>query len=295
MAVGPLFKFLKDRLKMRPLGIMQGRLSPRYDGRYQSFPLPYWQSEFYAAKEFGLDQIEFILDFKDSDKNPLLSEHGLSEISNVINLTKVQVRSICADYFMEAPFHSNHKKQSEKVMLELIKSARRLNVTDIVIPCVDQSSLKSSDDISSFLNSMEKMLPAAEAAGVNLSLETDLAPVPFKSLLKSVSSRNLKVNYDIGNSASLGFNCEEEFECYGEYISDLHVKDRVLKGFSVNLGTGNADFNKVFSLLKQIDYSGLLIMQASRAERYLDDLNRLESQIAFTKKLIREYLPPRNH
>ena len=47
---------------MKKIGIMQGRLLPRYKGRYQAHPVNYWQAEFYIAKEMGFDQIEFILD-----------------------------------------------------------------------------------------------------------------------------------------------------------------------------------------------------------------------------------------
>jgi len=49
------------------IGVMQGRLVPKYQGRYQAFPIGMWQDEFKVAKECGLDLIEFILDFNDAD------------------------------------------------------------------------------------------------------------------------------------------------------------------------------------------------------------------------------------
>jgi L-ribulose-5-phosphate 3-epimerase len=39
-------------------GIMQGRLSPPEDGRFQSFPRNSWREEFPRAREAGLDYIE---------------------------------------------------------------------------------------------------------------------------------------------------------------------------------------------------------------------------------------------
>ena len=42
-------------------GVMQGRLLPKYKGRYQAHPVNYWQDEFRIANEIGLDCIEFIL------------------------------------------------------------------------------------------------------------------------------------------------------------------------------------------------------------------------------------------
>ena len=54
------------------IGVMQGRLLPKYQGRYQAHPVNYWQNEFEIAKNIGLDCIEFILDFNDAEINPLL-------------------------------------------------------------------------------------------------------------------------------------------------------------------------------------------------------------------------------
>ena len=86
-----------------PIGVMQGRLLPKYEGRYQAHPVAYWQVEFSKAAEFGLDCIEFILDYNDSEKNPLMTPDGCKEIKAVFARTGVKVLSVCADYFMEEP------------------------------------------------------------------------------------------------------------------------------------------------------------------------------------------------
>ncbi len=38
-------------------GIMQGRLLPKYQGRYQAHPVGYWQDEFYLVSERNMDLI----------------------------------------------------------------------------------------------------------------------------------------------------------------------------------------------------------------------------------------------
>ena len=45
------------------IGVMQGRLLPKYQGRYQAHPLDSWKPEFKIAKSKSLDCIEFILVF----------------------------------------------------------------------------------------------------------------------------------------------------------------------------------------------------------------------------------------
>ena len=36
------------------VGIMQGRLLPKYNGRYQAHPIGYWQNEFSIAAKYNL-------------------------------------------------------------------------------------------------------------------------------------------------------------------------------------------------------------------------------------------------
>jgi hypothetical protein len=48
--------------KYNLIDIMQGRLLPKYQKRYQVHPVRYWQKEFSIAKEIGLNYIEFIFD-----------------------------------------------------------------------------------------------------------------------------------------------------------------------------------------------------------------------------------------
>jgi sugar phosphate isomerase/epimerase len=251
------------------IGVMQGRLVPKYQGRYQAFPIGMWQDEFKVAKECNLDLIEFILDFNDAEENPLLRLGGVDEIVKISKDTGVSVKTICADYFVEAPLHSSDDKVAEesfKILERLLEVAKVLKITDIVIPCVDQSSLKNKEEVSRFIKQMAKIIPTIEKENINLSLETDLAPKSFVELLELIKSKKVKVNYDIGNSAALGYNAVEELDAYGELITDIHIKDRVLGGGPVELGQGNANFEKFFNKLREFNYQGPFIMQAYRDE-----------------------------
>jgi sugar phosphate isomerase/epimerase len=254
-------------------GIMQGRLLPKYNGRYQAHPVGNWKEEFHLAQTIGIDLIEFILDFNESADNPLMSNKGISEISNMVQKTGVGVRSICADYFMEAPLHSiNEKivKQSKEVLQNLLTNSSALGVTDIVIPCVDQSSLQTAEDSERFVSNLTPLLAVASRYNVNLSLETDLAPQQFLNLLNRFDSDKIKVNYDTGNSASLGYDPLEEFATYGKWISDIHIKDRKLNGGSVVLGEGDTNFTSFFNALSRIKYDGFFVMQVYRDEQGVD-------------------------
>jgi len=246
---------------------MQGRLLPKCKGRYQAHPVGYWQDEFLIASAVGLDCIEFILDYNDAEQNPLLKDGGIDMILEVSNETGVGVKTICADYFMESPLHLADETlalRNLNVLRQLLTNSNKLGVTDIVLPCVDQSSLKSPGAVERFVNIVRSLLDALESKKINLSLETDLPPVLFIELLEQFDSKRITVNYDIGNSASLGYNPTEELDAYGDRITDIHIKDRILNGGPVLLGNGDADFSQFFGKLKEFDYKGPFIMQAYR-------------------------------
>ena len=258
---------------MNKIGIMQGRLLPKLNNLYQAHPINYWQEEFYISKEIGVDCIEFIFDFKNFEENPLIKKRGINEIQSIISETNIKVESICADYFMDSPLHSENLKSAKlgaKILSNLINNVSKLGVKDIVIPCVDQSSINSQAAADRFINNLKPVIEIAEEKQINLSLETDLPPGPFLKLLNSFNSSIVTVNYDIGNSAALGYDPIEELDAYGERISDIHIKDRILGGGSVFLGQGNANFSSFFKKLKEFHYQGPFIMQAYRDEEGID-------------------------
>jgi L-ribulose-5-phosphate 3-epimerase len=272
----------------KSMGVMQGRLLPKYKGRYQAHPVGYWQDEFEKAAELGLDCIEFILDFNDAEKNPLLSDRGIDEILDVSQKTGVVVRTVCADYFMEAPLHHIEEDiaaNSQNILHHLLSQGQKLGLSDIVIPCVDQSSLCDAAAKNRLVNRLIPLAEEAETAEINLSLETDLAPQPFTELLECFDSRRVTVNYDTGNSASLGYDPLEELACYGGRISDIHIKDRIRNGGSVLLGTGDTQFERFFTALRTLHFTGPFILQAYRDEEgvkvFLRQLDWLRTHFSF--------------
>ena len=272
------------------IGIMQGRLLPKFKGRYQAHPLGYWHEEFLIAKDIGINYIEFILDYNDFQDNPLTFDTGINEILEIIQKTGVGVKSICADYFMEAPIHSssiNVYKNSINILNNLILSSYKIGVSDIVIPCVDQSSLIHEKDQANLIKNLQKPIELASKYNINLALETDLPPKKFADLLGEFDTNVVTVNYDTGNSASLGYDILEEFKCYGKRISDIHIKDRELGGGSVLLGNGATNFLLFFEILSTINFKGPIVMQAFRDE---EGLEIFKKQFNWLKKIYNNYV-----
>jgi L-ribulose-5-phosphate 3-epimerase len=100
---------------------------------------------------------------------------------------------------------------------------------------------------------------------VSIAFETDLDAVASREFIQTFNPQLFGINYDIGNSASLGFDPEIEISNYGERILNVHVKDRILHGQTVPLGSGNADFRTVAKELKKFNFCGNFILQTARA------------------------------
>jgi L-ribulose-5-phosphate 3-epimerase len=250
-----------------PIGAMQGRLVPKEDGRFQSFPASRWRDEFPRAKEAGLACIEWIYEEPNESKNPLGTDDGIQEIQRLAQSTGVGVRSICADFYMTKRLITPQGQIEDGAVSHLawlIGRAQRLDITYIVLPFVDSSSLRSEIERSALPNALSTPLKQAKAANIELHLETDLAPPDFAALLESIGHANLKANYDIGNSASLGYEPEEELSLLGPWLGSVHVKDRVRNGTTVPLGTGNADLPLCFRKFRQIGFHRWYILQAAR-------------------------------
>lgn len=271
------------------VGVMQGRLLPKHKGRFQAHPVGYWQNEFPIAAKLGLDCIEFIFDYEDFDANPIWSDKGIREIQQITRSTEVEVLSICADFFMECPLHSSNKEEADfasSIMIRLLEQSNALGISDLIIPCVDQSSINHRKKLEFFQRKIEELIPTALKHGVRLCLETDLPANSFANLLKALDSSSVTVNYDTGNSTSLGYDYNEELLAYGDSITDLHIKDRLLGGKSVPLGEGNTDFDGFFAIYSKLDLSSPFIIQAYRDD---EGISIFQRQHEFLKKLLSKY------
>lgn len=251
------------------IGFIQGRLSPIVDGKIQAFPWEYWKEEFLAAADISINKIEWTLDQERLSENPFISKVGHKEIKQLTSKYGVDVVSLTGDCFMQFPFYKYHGKQYENLVDDLdciIESCAELSVKYIVIPLVDNGSVDNEEQEETLRKVLTDRIQTLKDGGNIIVFESDLEPTSLKSFINKYDNDVFGINYDIGNSASLGYDPVEEFSEYGDRVYNVHVKDRVLGGTTVPLGTGNADFIAVFEQLKKINYSGNYILQTARAE-----------------------------
>jgi len=254
---------------MNQIGIMQGRLSVPVGGRIQAFPWGSWKEEFYRASDCGFDLIDWIIEAHRIDENPLLTDDGVKKIKKLQAETGVEVSVVCADYFMDCPLlrcSDNELKQRMDFFILLLNRLNDVGISYLEMPFVDNSAIHSQEELNRLIEIMGPLLERARRAGVTLAFETSLSPDMFRSFLLEMNHPAAWANYDMGNSASLGYEPAEEIKAYGQHIVTVHVKDRVLGGGTVALGTGDTDFDTCFSMLTGLGYNGPYILQVARGD-----------------------------
>ncbi len=252
---------------MNPMGIMQGRVSPPLDGRIQSFPWLSWREEFARARSCGLDVIDWIFDAESWQANPLMTGRGLDAILDLIERTGVKLGSVCADFCMAQPLircSAFERNERLLVLRQLLRRCCMAGVPVVELPFVDNSAINNETEMEEVGETLTWLADEAAALDIVLALETSLGPEQLGGMLERLNHPSIKANYDIGNSASLGYDTTSELAAYGEHVVTVHVKDRLRGASTVPLGEGDADFVASFDALARAGYAGPFILQAAR-------------------------------
>lgn len=252
---------------MNATGIMQGRLSPPVGGRIQAFPVETWREEFVRAREAGLAGLEWVYEVETESVNPLRSAKGCKEVRALAEREGISVLSVCADYYMVEQL-TNECGTPDRAVMEhlraLLARVAAVGGKHVVLPFVDASSLRTAARIQGTIAALCEVTNDADRYGVELHLEADLLPETVAEMLEMIDHPSFRANYDIGNSAALGRNPDEELSILGPWLGSIHIKDRALGGGTVPLGTGAANFKKCFRRIHEAGYTRPFILQAAR-------------------------------
>lgn len=248
---------------------MQGRLSPIVDQKIQSFPWLNWQAEFSEASSLDLHHMEWTLDYDRIYKNPLLTAGGQSEIRKLSTLFNIKIPSLTGDCFMQRPFWKYSGavlNELQNDFLAILHACASVNITLIVVPLVDNGCIDNDLQMNTLATFLLESIPILYSNNQRIVFESDFEPERLLGLIELFPDDLFGINYDIGNSASLGFDPLDEFNLYGNRIYNVHIKDRPLNSTTVPLGEGDAKFADVFNALNKINYKGNFILQTARSK-----------------------------
>ena len=170
---------------------------------------------------------------------------------------------------MQDPFWKATTDQQRKALesdfIAIANSCYAVGIKYVVVPLVDNGRLESQEEEDRLIRFMHSQLDFLASRQLQIIFESDFGPAELARFIARLDTALFGINYDIGNSAALGYMPKEEFSAYGNRIKNVHVKDRVFGGTTVPLGTGSADFEGVFKELGRIKYQGNFILQTARA------------------------------
>lgn len=245
---------------------MQGRISPPGSGPLQSFPWKTWKAEFNQARLCGFDSIEWLFEAENYEQNPIWTTAGREEIAKEISITGMQVRSLCANYFMTHPFFrvsEEERRRSIELLNELVLRVASAGISTILLPVLEDSELRTDEEQVLLAYSLRAPLDLAAEHGIQIGLETELPARDFRALIERQNHTALAAYYDTGNAAAKGYDVADDIYSLRELLCGVHIKDRKRGGPNVALGQGDVDFAKAFSAIDEVDYPGSLILETT--------------------------------
>lgn len=248
----------------RYIGIQQGRLSPRLNGKLQAFPHGAWQREFSVAARIGFDAIEWLYETDRSERNPISSAQGRAEIKRVVAGSGVAVRSVCASYFIVNRLAGDSAEQTEKnlrALCELIDECAEIGAQRLLLPLLEGAAVDTPELQRRVLESLEVAAPLAARAGLVLGLEMEIAGADYAALIERAAHPAVRAYYDTGNSTAKGFDIALDVKPLLPLLCAVHVKDRKVGGGSVAIGSGDANYDGFLRTLAAAQFAGDFVFE----------------------------------
>ena len=247
----------------RRLGVMQGRLVPSTTGELACSAGGRWPEEFSIAADLGLAHIELMAERVADGTNPIWSAAGRSAINAIVASSGVDVPSLCMNEPLSTPLAG--ADAGTTLALRLAPVVCELPVRIVVLP-LDEASGLDILDWTATAAGVRALAGLLHERGVTVALELSVSADDGMRFLDLVDVDTIGLCYDIGNATALGFSAPAELRLLGPRVTHVHAKDKNTIGTNVRYGTGMVPFGPVFAALHQIEFEGLVTMEATRGD-----------------------------
>jgi hexulose-6-phosphate isomerase len=251
-------------INKKKIGFMQGRLSSIVRNKIQAFPFSNWKREFYLANKIGFQNIEWTIDNYKFQKNPIINKDDYEKIKYLKNKFKIEIPTITADFFMEDIYLKKGRLKDYKKFFNFLEGCSKNNIKTIVLPLVDNFSIKNNDDyLNILIEDFKSIKKTLKTLKIEVAFETDLDPEQNINFVKKLNSSTFGINYDIGNSIGYGFNYRTEISKIINLIKNVHIKNKK-NNKTCNLFLGEGNIDKIIKCLLKKGYKRNFIFQSAR-------------------------------
>jgi len=235
---------------------------------------------FEMAKAVGVDGI--MVDMGSAENGLHIRQTNLQEAyKKAATDSGIAISSLALGLFNRIPFHES--EHTVTWMLDAIAAAKNLDVKVVLIAFFNASDLRNDESRKAVaIKHLSKVMPAAEAAGITLGIESYLNAAGHLDIMHKVNSKNLKVYYDFRNTADAGYDTVKEFIKLGpDNICELHIKEN---GQLLDAGTIN--WTEVAKAIYDSGYKGDHWMQIEGAlPKGADIVESYRHNLAYLRKL----------
>ncbi|MEM6712032.1 MAG: sugar phosphate isomerase/epimerase family protein [Pseudomonadota bacterium] len=178
------------------------------------------------------------------------------------------------------------RSQEIEGLLEIIRTAPEIGAPVVTLctgsrDAADRWQAHTDNDSDEawrdVISAFERLLPEAEAAGVDLGVEPELANVvnsaqKAQRLIAELGSSRVKIVFDPANLFEVASLDEQRkiigdaLDCLGPHIAMAHAKDRLAHGSFTTAGKGVLDYPFFLEGLKRVGFDGPLITHGLRAD-----------------------------
>jgi hexulose-6-phosphate isomerase len=197
-----------------------------------------------------------------------MTEAGRTKIKQLSKENKIAIPSLYGACFTQAPFwKTKGQDQIELVSIfaKVLHACADLGIKYIVLPLIEDAALAGPEEQNVLEEILLNFVPTLQKLKLMIVFKSLYPPEQRAKVISHYPADCFSLNFDMGNSASLGWNPEQEITLLGGRIGNVHVDDRMRGGEMVPLGEGAVNFPKVFSTLKNVGYNGNYILQTARA------------------------------
>jgi sugar phosphate isomerase/epimerase len=249
-------------MKKIKFGFIQGRMtSPPSTKILQYFPKKNWRKEFYYAKKYNFNFIEYFGERNFNKNNPVWNKKNLIEINKLAKINKLTNYSFCDDYFINNNLFNY--LNFEKYYLNIVENLSIINIK-IYVLALFEKSLINKKNFKNYALRLQSIADKLKNKKIKLALETNLDVESIIKLIKLINRKNVFIVYDTGNRLKKKDLQYKEIIKLKKYICHFHLKDKNHKGENVVLGTGSVDFDSIFRAIKANKYDGNYVFETNR-------------------------------
>jgi L-ribulose-5-phosphate 3-epimerase len=268
--------------------LVQGRSIPQKNDLLQYFPSN-WKEEFPIISKLGFSGIEWIYDKNSESSNPILTETGRKEMLYFSKKNNVNLENIVFDWFLSNPFLQKNESDQNKTIqkfFDLMQYSEDVGFKRIIFPLLDKNKINSDKEITNLIKYFKKyIIKKLDSLDIEIHFETALPSEKEKFIVNSLNHEKIKICFDMGNSASEGFDPIEVINTLENDLGSVHIKDRIFHGSSVPIGKGDVKFHQIFNSLNKINFNGPISFQIYR-NKDSDNISILKHSLTFINEII---------